>query len=115
MYFKDEPLSRHCAFEIGGPARIFSIPENLDEATRAISHALEKALPIFILGHGSNCLFSDRGFDGFILSTERLKGISWNQLTNDEVEVRALAGESFDVDGKDCLLLEAKDILALVK
>ena len=33
----------------------------------------------------------------------------------DRVIYSKFAGESFDVDGEDCLLLEAKDILALVK
>ncbi len=33
----------------------------------------------------------------------------------DRVIYSKFAGESFDIDGKDCLLLEAKDILALVK
>ena len=32
----------------------------------------------------------------------------------DRVIYSKFAGESFDVDGKDCLLLEAKDILAKV-
>ena len=33
----------------------------------------------------------------------------------DRVIYSKFAGESFDVDGKDCLLVEAKDILAIVK
>jgi UDP-N-acetylmuramate dehydrogenase len=62
---KDEPLSMHCSFKIGGPADFFiEIPNEL---------ALLEFLKIIsggrfcILGRGTNILFSDEGYRGTIV------------------------------------------------
>lgn len=61
------PLSRHCNYRIGGPARYFCDASSEKEIRSAILFAREKRLPIFILGSGTNLLFADEGFDGLIL------------------------------------------------
>lgn len=61
------PLSQLCTLNIGGPARYLvevHTPENVQEA---LTFCKIKKLPFFILGKGSNCLFSDRGFNGLII------------------------------------------------
>jgi UDP-N-acetylmuramate dehydrogenase len=78
---KDEPLSMHCSFKIGGPADFFiEIPNEL---------ALSEFLKIisddrfYILGGGTNILFSDEGYRGTIIHlTGDFKEIS---VSGDEI------------------------------
>ncbi|KAH0464022.1 hypothetical protein IEQ34_006808 [Dendrobium chrysotoxum] len=54
-------------FGIGGPCSFFieaTRPAHLISAARL---ARSRSLPLLILGRGSNCLFSDRGFDGLVV------------------------------------------------
>jgi len=60
-------LANQATFKIGGPARYFLLAEKKEEVIKAISWAKENDLPFFILGGGSNILFSDRGFDGLVI------------------------------------------------
>lgn len=63
------PLKKHSNFKIGGPASFFyefKSEEILVEAFKQWQD-LKKDLPVFILGGGTNILFSDDGFDGLVL------------------------------------------------
>lgn len=59
-------------YKIGGHARYFAKPQNIDELSWVANFIKEKKLRYFILGAGSNVLFDDDGFDGLILSTTAL-------------------------------------------
>ena len=65
---KNEPMSKHTSFKVGGPARYFAKAECLEDLKKALNMACEKGLPYFILGNGTNLLVSDRGFDGVIIT-----------------------------------------------
>jgi UDP-N-acetylmuramate dehydrogenase len=73
--FKDELLSKHCSFRIGGPSDYFiEIPSQ-----KALSLFLENVGTdkFFILGGGTNVLFCDDGYKGFVVSlTGKFKEIS---------------------------------------
>ncbi len=60
-------LANHCTFGIGGPAKYFCEASELREMAEALAWAEEHRQPVFILGGGSNVLFSDRGFDGLVI------------------------------------------------
>lgn len=57
-------------FKIGGKARYFVRVSTIDECRKAVKWAKEKKTPFFILGGGSNILFSDKGYDGLIIKIE---------------------------------------------
>ena len=61
------PLSEHTSFRIGGPADIFMIPRNEEELFRALECAEKYALPVFVMGNGSNLLISDSGIRGLVI------------------------------------------------
>ncbi len=63
-------LKDYTTFKIGGPAKYFFIAKNEKDLIDAIKFAKEKKLKIFILGGGSNILFSDKGFDGLVIKTD---------------------------------------------
>ena len=64
---QDVPLKDYSTFKIGGPARYFSSPKDEDELQEALDFAIQKRLPVFVIGRGSNLLISDKGFDGLVL------------------------------------------------
>jgi UDP-N-acetylmuramate dehydrogenase len=71
----DEPLSLHTSLHLGGRAKYFMMAENTKDISRAISFAKEKELPSYMIGWGSNVLFSDEGFSGIVICTEKMRKI----------------------------------------
>jgi len=66
-------LANHTTFRLGGPARYFLAAKNREELISALNWAKENRLSFFILGGGSNCLVSDKGFDGLIIKVKNEK------------------------------------------
>ena len=74
---QSEPMAAHTTFRIGGPADVFAVPENEDQAAEMIGICREERVPFFILGNGSNLLVSDKGFRGVVIQIYRnMSGIS---------------------------------------
>ena len=64
---KNYPLSKLTTFKIGGLADYFSQVKKEEELVKAVSFAKERALPILVVGEGSNVLVSDRLFKGLVI------------------------------------------------
>ncbi len=60
-------LSRFTTLGTGGPAAAFARPATLTELREALAHAREHALPVAVVGLGSNLLVADAGFEGLVL------------------------------------------------
>jgi UDP-N-acetylmuramate dehydrogenase len=73
---RGELLSRHTTFRVGGRAQYFFAPQNPTELVKIIEQCRQMGLRVFILGAGSNLLFSDRGFPGAVISTRDVRGIA---------------------------------------
>ena len=65
--FINEPLKNHSSFKIGGPASVMIVPENEKELINVLKFCKNEEINFFILGKGSNVLFSDNGFDGVVI------------------------------------------------
>ncbi len=65
---KNEPLSRHTTFRIGGRAKYFYEAGDNDDFVDVVLTAKRLGVPYFILGGGSNVLFSDDGFNGLVIT-----------------------------------------------
>ena len=72
---RDEPMSRHTTFRIGGPAELFACPKTPEEVTALLSACKQDGLPYFILGRGSNLLVGDGGIPGLTIAMEGLSRI----------------------------------------
>lgn len=83
-------LSKFTTIKLGGLAQYFVRCTTREEILSALKMAHFKKLPFFILGGGSNVVFSDKGFKGLVIKIET-KGIS---VKNNRVLVEA--GESWD-------------------
>ncbi len=60
-------LARHTSFRIGGPADAFAEPDTLAELQALIALLHEEAVPLFLLGGGTNILVSDKGVRGMVV------------------------------------------------
>lgn len=65
---KDELMSRHTSWRVGGPASIFFKPDSLDDLSQFL-RSIETRVPIFWLGLGSNLLVRDGGLPGVVIAT----------------------------------------------
>lgn len=68
MYFKHQvTLAPYTTFKVGGKAALFVEVSGPIELAEALETAGRENLPVFILGGGSNVLFSDNGFPGLVI------------------------------------------------
>jgi UDP-N-acetylmuramate dehydrogenase len=63
----DYPTSRLTTVGTGGPARWFARPERADVLPLILGWARDQALPLAVVGLGSNLLVADSGYDGLVL------------------------------------------------
>ncbi|MFH1841408.1 MAG: UDP-N-acetylmuramate dehydrogenase [Candidatus Nealsonbacteria bacterium] len=63
-------LAKYTTFQIGGQARYFFEAKNKRDLILAIEAAKKTKTPFFILGGGSNLLFSDKGYKGLIVKIQ---------------------------------------------
>ena len=64
---RNEPMSRHTTFRIGGPAALMALPRTAEEAKTVLKTAAELNIEPFFLGNGSNLLAADGGYPGFVV------------------------------------------------
>lgn len=84
---RDEPMSRHTTFHIGGPAALFCIPRSVPALAATVKACIEADIPYYILGNGSNVLVSDTGYQGVVIQLFRnMDGI---RIRGTEMEVEA--------------------------
>lgn len=68
---KDEPLSRHTSFKVGGPARYIVLPKTTKQIIDIIELSKSSDMPYYIMGNGSNLLVSDKGYNGTIIKLSK--------------------------------------------
>ena len=64
---KNEPMSRHTTFCVGGEAEAFLRIRNKEQLEKLIPYFKLTELPYFVIGNGSNLLVGDKGYRGIIL------------------------------------------------
>ncbi|MGD0466066.1 MAG: UDP-N-acetylmuramate dehydrogenase [Gammaproteobacteria bacterium] len=65
------PLAKYTSYKVGGSAKIYFKPENLQQLVEFIKE-LPKEEEIFWLGLGSNVLIRDGGIDGVVIHTHNV-------------------------------------------
>jgi UDP-N-acetylmuramate dehydrogenase len=86
---ENEPLAPHTWYKVGGPARYYLQPRNVEELAEASRRCVEYDIPVYVLGLGANLLVSDKGVDGAVF---RLDHDYWTQTTFTKNIVHANAG-----------------------
>ena len=64
---REEPMCRHTTFRIGGPAQVFAQPAGAREAAVLARACAAHAVPLLVVGNGSNLLVHDAGIRGVVL------------------------------------------------
>ena len=64
---RDEPMSKHTSWRVGGPADMYFVPRDLEELSAFLSE-LDPRTPITWVGLGSNMLVRDGGIRGAVVS-----------------------------------------------
>lgn len=97
---RNEALSRHCTFGVGGPADVWVSLDAQEELVTLVSLCAERHWPLLMVGNGTNTLFADAGVRGIVgrivLDSYGLEdhgdgtallvagaGVSWPRLLND--------------------------------
>ena len=65
----EEPLSKHTTFHIGGNAKIFVMPQYIEDLVALLDYVRRQNLRYFVMGNGSNLLAYDTGYDGIVITT----------------------------------------------
>ena len=63
----NEPMKKHTTFRIGGEAECYVKIENADQLAAVRQFLQKEAVPVQVIGNGSNLLFGDEGFAGVVL------------------------------------------------
>jgi UDP-N-acetylmuramate dehydrogenase len=93
---ENELMSKHTTFHVGGSARYFVSPSNVEEIIEVIKFCKLKEMPYYVIGNGSNLLVSDKGYKGVIIHLgSRFAGIHVEETT-----VKVLAGTSLSFMSK---------------
>lgn len=79
---RDELLSAHSHYGVGGPAAYFVVAKTSEEIVALIKAALDHNIDWVVIGGGTNILVNDAGFDGLVV-----------KMGNRTVKINAETGE----------------------
>jgi UDP-N-acetylmuramate dehydrogenase len=85
------PLSTHSYFRIGGNADYFFTASSSSDLLKAVHFAIDRSLPYYVIGGGTNLLFDDRGFRGLIIKNST-RGIK----RKEEEHIEVLSGTALE-------------------
>lgn len=72
---RDEPMSKHTTWRVGGPADVYYSPRCRDELLDFVRN-LDADTPVYFVGLGSNLLVRDGGIRGVVVATgQALNGL----------------------------------------
>ena len=82
----NEKLSNYTTYKVGGKARAICYPKGENELIELVKLLKSKKIKYFVLGNGSNVLFSDKIYDGIIIKLDNFNKIN---ITDNVIEVGA--------------------------
>ena len=68
----EEPMAKHTSFRIGGPADVLAQPADEAELAALLKRAAEHAVPVTLVGNGSNLLVRDKGIRGLVIKLSNI-------------------------------------------
>ena len=85
---EDEPMYKHTTYKVGGPARIYLKVKDIESLVKTIKYCGKHRVKYLVIGRGSNLLFSDREYEGVIISLNEC----FNQVSVNGSIIKAQAG-----------------------
>jgi UDP-N-acetylenolpyruvoylglucosamine reductase len=65
---REEPLAPKTTMRVGGSARLYAEPADVDDLRTLVGGAQTAGVPLFLLGRGSNLIVPDEGVDGLVIA-----------------------------------------------
>ena len=82
----NEKVSNYTTYKVGGKVRAICYPKGEEELIKLVKLLKERKIKYFVLGNGSNVLFSDNLYDGIIIKLDNFNKI---KIENNIIEVGA--------------------------
>ncbi len=73
---KNESLKKHSTMRVGGECEFYVQPDTIDKLILTTTICKMYDIKYFVVGNGSNVIFTDKGYKGVIICTKEIKGIS---------------------------------------
>ncbi len=73
----DASLSKYTTYRVGGIAKLLVYPKNVDKLVSLMEIIKRENIKYFILGNGSNVLFSDYIYDGIIIKLDNFDEVEF--------------------------------------
>ena len=70
-------LSKYTTYKVGGNARVLVYPKDVDKLIELMEILNLNKIKYFVLGNGSNVLFSDNTYDGVIIKLDKFDDIEF--------------------------------------
>ena len=75
-YTENAPLAPYCSMKVGGNAKYLVLPKGEEELISAILYFRRTGEKYIVVGNCSNLIFSDAGYDGAVIITSGIRGMS---------------------------------------
>lgn len=98
------PLKTHCTARVGGNARWFVTVNNKTELQEVLRESWELGINSYLMGSGSNVLFSDDDYDGIVIQNQA-KQIILNE-SDEAATIWAESGASIGLIARKAALAE---------
>ncbi len=73
---REHSLAAHTTMRVGGKAALALYPATADQLCFLLDLCVKHGYKHAVLGHGSNVICSDKGYDGIIIRTEKMNSVS---------------------------------------
>ena len=78
---ENEPMYKHTTYKVGGPAKIFVKAKDIDSLIQTLKYCRNHDIKHMVIGNGSDLLFSDKEYDGVIISMKSFDDVKMNGST----------------------------------
>ena len=78
---ENEPMYKHTTYKVGGPAKIFVKANDIDSLIQILNYCRDHDIKHMVIGNGSDLLFSDKEYDGIIISMKSFDDVKMNGST----------------------------------
>ena len=85
--YENVSISKYTTYRVGGICRVMAYPTDVSELIKLLKLLKSRNIKYKILGNGSNLLFSDKKYDGFLIKLNSFDTLTF--LGNNKVKVGA--------------------------
>jgi UDP-N-acetylmuramate dehydrogenase len=90
----NEPMKNHTSFKTGGNAHVMLLAQSARDITEAVKFCGENAVPLLLMGNGTNLLIADSGFNGLVIKiADKMSGVRLNSAGEIEAGAGLLLSE----------------------